>query len=162
MVDLSPADTLDNWLFHPNEPAITESSSSSNESALPVTKVFSPLSNTDDQSSKKKRKQDPVTNDFQEKKKSKQTPSYMRRNIRHLYTNDKLQGDTLTALKAEQDRLKRLEEVNRCFPQFSAIYNQLTATNAQPTREEECIVLEDDENEEQTAEKYTTNSSRLK
>lgn len=164
MVDLPPAEPLDNWFFHPNEPAITESSSSSsNDSALPVTKVFSPLSNTEDQSSTKKRKQDdPVTNDFQEKKKSKQTPSYMRRNIRHLFTNDKLQGDTLSALKAEQDRLKRLEEVNRYYPQFSAIYNQLTATSAQPSREEECIVLEDDENEETTVEKHPTNSSRSK
>ena len=174
MVDLSPANTLDSWFSHSNEPTITQSPplpSSITEPSLPVTKVFSTLSNTDEQSSTKKRKQETSSNEIQEKKKSKQTPAYMRRNIRHLFTNDKLQGDTLTALKVEQDRLKRLEEVDRHYPQFSAIYNQLTTSNTQTAKEDECIVLEDDENDdddddddddegEESSTKLTTTSSR--
>ena len=177
MVDLSQTDALDNWFFHSNEPVISHinqspssfshtpsPSTSSSELSLPVTKVFSTVSNDEEKVHIKKRKHEQNT-DTTEKKKSKQTPAFMRRNIRHLFTSDKLQDDTLTALKAEQDRLKRLEEINDNYPQFNAIYSQLTANNSNQSEDDECIVLEDDENEEEQEENSTRlnmTSSRMK
>ncbi|CAF0909875.1 unnamed protein product [Didymodactylos carnosus] len=51
--------------------------------------------------------------------KKKSTAAHLRRNIRTLYTEEKLQNDTLTAQKAEQERIQRLQETNfhRIFPQ---------------------------------------------
>jgi hypothetical protein len=159
MVDLSQTDTFDDWFFHSDEPVLSDvnhsspSSSlppspslSSNESSLPITKI------SEDENQIKKRKHEQKT-DLNENKKSKQAPSYMRRNIRHLLTNDKLQGDTLSALKAEQDRLRRLEEINDNHQQFNTIYTHLSTNNYNQFKEissnehEECIILEDDENE---------------
>ena len=174
MVDISQSDTFDDWLFHPNEPVISDVHQSSfppspclssNESSLPVTKI-SPSSNIEEENQMKKRKHEQKT-DSNESKKSKQAPSYMRRNIRHLLTNDKLQDDTLTALKAEQDRLKRLEEINANYPQFNTIYSHLAANNSNhlkqtSSNEQECIVLDDDENEQQNLSTYQKNSSRVK
>jgi hypothetical protein len=149
MVDLSQADIFDDWFYHSTEPAISENNQtslippnspiiSSNATSLPVTKASS-LSNNEDENSIKKRKHEQKI-DSSESKKTKPTPSYMRRNIRHLFTNDKLQCDTLTALKAEQDRLKRLEEINDNYLQFNYPINN-------SKNEQECIVLEDDDDE---------------
>jgi len=168
MVDLSQTDTFDDWFFHPNDPVISDvnqSSSSSlpaspvlssNESTLPITKIF------EDENQIKKRKHEQKT-DFNEHKKSKQTPSYMRRNIRHLLTNDKLQDDTLSALKIEQDRLKRLEEINNNYQQFNTIYTHLSANNYPQfkqtlSHEQECIILDDDENEKESLALLNINS----
>jgi hypothetical protein len=168
MVDLSQTDTFDDWFFHPNDTVISDvnqSSSSSlpaspvlssNESTLPITKI------SEEENQIKKRKNEQKT-DLNEHKKSKQTPSYMRRNIRHLLTNDKLQDDTLSALKVEQDRLKRLEEINDNYQQFNTIYTHLSANNYQqfkqtPSNEQECIVLDDDENEKESLSLLKINS----
>jgi hypothetical protein len=174
MVDLSQTDTFDDWFYHSNEPVISDDNQpslflsnspilSSNELSLPITKVSSLSNNEEEENSIKKRKYE-QKNDFNENKKSKQTPSYMRRNIRHLFTNDKLQCDTLTALKAEQDRLKRLEEINDNYQQFNTIYTHLSANNSKPSssNEHDCIILDDDENEEENLSILKTNSGRIK
>jgi hypothetical protein len=167
MVDLSHTDTFDDWFFNSNDPVISEDNQSSlfspvspiissNESSLPITKVSS-LPNNEEDNPIKKRKYEQKT-DFNENKKSKQTPSYMRRNIRHLFTNDKLQYDTLTALKIEQDRLKRLEEINDNYQQFN-----LSANNFKS--EQEFIVLDDDDNDdenEQESSAIVTNKQKTK
>ncbi len=173
MVDLSQTDTFDDWFFNTNETAISDINqssssslpsspvSSSNESSLPVTNVSS-LPNNEQENTIKKRKHEKKI-DFNEHKKSKQTPSYMRRNIRHLLTNDKLQYDTLTALKAEQDRLKRLEEINENYQQFHTDYTHTSTNNfdqfKQIPNEEECIVLDDDENEQNNLPTLNINSN---
>jgi hypothetical protein len=177
MVDLSQTDTFDDWFFHSDEPVIPDvhqsssssSSSSSlpsspvlssNESTLPITKMSS-LSNNEEENQIKKRKHEEKI-DLNENKKSKQTPAYMRRNIRHLFTNDKLQNDTISALKAEQDRLKRLEEINNNYQQYNTIYTYLSTNNPQqiPANEEECIVLDDEENESENLSLLKINSGR--
>jgi len=176
MVDLSQTDTFEDWFLHSNEPVISDvnyspSSSlpsspvlSSNESSsLPITQISS-LSNNEDENQIKKRKHEQKT-DFNEHKKSKQTPSYMRRNIRHLLTNDKLQGDTLSALKAEQDRLKRLEEINDNYQQFNTIYTHLSTNDYNQfkkisSNEQDCIILDDDENEQQNLSILKINSGK--
>ncbi|CAF3651610.1 unnamed protein product [Rotaria sordida] len=161
MVDSLQIDTFDNWFLNMNETVNdntnqTSSASSflsslpvlsSNESYLPITDVPS-LSNNEEENKIKKRKNEQKT-DLNENKKSKQAPSYMRRNIRHLLTNDQLQVDTLSALKAEQDRLRRLEEINQ---HFYPMYTHTSTNNSNQLKkiinEQECIVLDDDENEQ--------------
>jgi hypothetical protein len=155
MVDSSQTDTFDDWFLNTNEPTISDANqssptslpsspiSSSNESSLSVTKNSS-LSNNNEENQIKKRKNEQKT-DSNEHKKVKQAPPYMRRNIRHLLTNDKLQDGTLTALKAEQDRLKRLEEINENQQQYNTIYTHLLADNSnqykQIPNEQECIIF---------------------
>ena len=104
--------------------------------------------------SRKKRKADRSTDrskEHKKKKRSKPTASHKRRNIRSLLTTDRLQDDTLSALKAEQDRLKRLEETNESL----LIAAQVTDNNDHPQSpvqapvEEDCIVLGDDEEEDE-------------
>lgn len=175
MVDLSQTDTFDDWFYHSNEPVISDDNQpslflsnspilSSNELSLPITKVSSLSNNEEEENSIKKRKYE-QKNDFNENKKSKQTPSYMRRNIRHLFTNDKLQTDTLSALKAEQDRLKRLEEINENYQQFNPTYTHLSMNNQNPfeqiSNEQECIVLDDEENKKESLSILKINSGRL-
>ncbi|CAF2309711.1 unnamed protein product [Rotaria sp. Silwood2] len=161
MVDSSQIDTFDSWLFDSNETVDgnTNQSSSSflssspilspNESSLPITETSS-LSNNEEDNKIKKRKNEQKT-DLNENKKSKQAPSYMRRNIRHLLTNEQLQVDTLSALKAEQDRLKRLEEINIHYQQFNPMYTHISTNNFNQVKktinDQEYIVLDDDENE---------------
>ena len=153
MVDLPQTDNFDDWFFNTNEsinsdvvnqtsPSSLPSSPnvSSNESSLPITNVSS-LSTDSEENQTKKRKNEQIT-DSNESKKSKQVPPYMRRNIRHLLTNDKLQDDTLSALKAEQERLKRLEETNHTYPHLPIYSNQKST-------EQECIVLDDDDDEDE-------------
>ncbi|CAF0786043.1 unnamed protein product [Adineta ricciae] len=103
-----------------------------------------------------KRKLDPSSDNKEQKKKkkkkSKSQPSYMRRNIRTLFTNDKLQDDTLSALKAEQDRLKRLVEINQ---QFQPAHSYVPTQSVQPStisksNEQECIIIDDDDDEDET------------
>ncbi|UJR22850.1 hypothetical protein I4U23_025879 [Adineta vaga] len=99
---------------------------------------------------KRKHEQSSHSKQTKKKKKSKSQPTYMRRNIRNLFTNDKLQGDTLSALQAEQDRLKRLEETNQ---QFQTVYTHAPTQSFQVSaipkpNEEECIVLDDDDDDD--------------
>lgn len=112
-----------------------------------------------------KRKHEPSADGKEQKKKkkkkSKSQPSYMRRNIRNLLTNDKLQGDTLSALKAEQDRLKRLEEINQ---QLQASYTHLpTHANQTSTvpksNAQECIVIDDDDDDDNDVKTEVTGSA---
>jgi hypothetical protein len=172
MVDSSQTDTFDDWFLNTNEPTISDANqssptslpsspiSSSNESSLSVTKNSS-VSNNNEENQIKKRKNEQKT-DSNEHKKVKQAPPYMRRNIRHLLTNDKLQDGTLTALKAEQDRLKRLEEINENQQQYNTIYTHLLADNSnqykQIPNEQECIILDDDENEQESLSTFKINS----
>lgn len=146
MSDSPQSDTLDDLLNDEDEDSNSDDNSPSNEYSL---------LKTDDSSTNelkikiKKRKKDQSANgtEKKKKKKSKSQPTYKRRNIRNLLTNDKLQVDTLSALRAEQDRLKRLEEINNSF---QPIYTHLPAhyhqTSAQSkSTEQECIVLDDDD-----------------
>ena len=75
------------------------------------------------------------------KKKKSKTNTHHRRNIRTLLTNDKLQEDTLSALQAEQERLKRLAETNFGLPTIYAHLN-----SREKPAEDDCIVLDDDDN----------------
>jgi hypothetical protein len=136
MSDSPLSDTLDDLLFNKDD----DTHSDDNEYSISKPK---PSSTNELKIKIKKRKQDPSSDTKQrkKKKKSKTQPTYMRRNIRSLLTNDKLQGDTLTALKAEQDRLKRLEEINHLYPHLPVNY-------IQKSNEQECIVLDDDDEEE--------------
>jgi len=172
MVDLPETDTFEEWLFNTNETLVSDadqSSSSSSSLSLPSSPVLSAtqipsLSNNEEKTQRKKRKLEQKT-DSNEHKKSKQTPAYMRKNIRHLFTNDKLQTDTLSALKAEQDRLKRLEEINENYQQFNPTYTHLSMNNQNPfeqiSNEQECIVLDDEENKKESLSILKINSGRL-
>jgi hypothetical protein len=136
MADSPLSDTLDDLLNNEDEDT---NSDDNNEPSSPITTV---LSDNGLKLKIKKRKLDPSSDNkkHKKKKKHKSQPSYKRRNIRTLLTNDKLQDDTISALKAEQDRLKRLEEINHHpFPTIA-----LPKSN-----EEECIVLDDEDEEEQ-------------
>ncbi|CAF0812565.1 unnamed protein product [Adineta ricciae] len=159
MVDSSLSNLLDEWFPNPNESMgvsdVNETPSSplssysfSSTSSSPVLSFTEPqsiekkdlsLPNNNEDNQKRKRKRE-HKKDSTEAKKSKQTPAYMRRNIRNLFTNDKLQGDTLSALKAEQDRLKRLEEIN-------ADHAHLLNNNVHPVthspNQQEYIVLDE-------------------
>ena len=115
-------------------------------------------SNLDDDAAARvdKRKYDPpkALKARKKKKKSKSVPSYMRRNIRHLLTSDKLQGDTLSALRAEQERLKRLEETSESIAPFQTIYTQVPSRLQPPSTiekstEDECIVLDDEDDDDE-------------
>ena len=87
------------------------------------------------------------------KKKSKSQPSYKRRNIRTLLTKDKLQDDTLSALKAEQERLKRLEEINQPLIPPPPVINK-------SIDDDECILLDDDDdNDDDDNEQIKSNSN---
>jgi hypothetical protein len=149
MAESPLSDTLDDLLNNEDEDTNSDDNDESNEPTSPIAKIIS----TNGLKIKiKKRKHDPSSDNQKrkKKKKSKNQPTYMRRNIRTLLTNDKLQDDTLTALKAEQDRLKRLEEINH--HQFQPIYTHLPTNFNQistlsKSNEEECIVLDDDEEE---------------
>jgi hypothetical protein len=181
MVDLSHTDTFDDWFFNNNnnnnnETIVSDNNQSSssssslppspnllsNESSLPVTKMPS-LSNNEKEVNIKKRKHEHKS-DVNEHKKSKQVPSYMRRNIRHLLTNGELQTDTISALKAEQDRLKRLEEINENYQQFNTIYTHMSTNDynqfKQIPTEQECIILDDDETEQESLSTLKINSGR--
>jgi hypothetical protein len=177
MDDVSQTDAFEEWFLNTNETPVPDANqsssstssfstspvSSSNEPSLSVAK--SPLlSNNEEEKPIKKRKNEQKT-DSNEHKKTKQTPAYMRRNIRHLLTNDKLQGDTLSALKAEQDRLKRLEEINENYQQFNPIYTHIPTNNhnqlEQISNEQECIVLDDDEKEQERLSELKINSSKF-
>ncbi|CAF3333665.1 unnamed protein product [Rotaria sp. Silwood1] len=175
MVDSSYVDTFDSGLFDSNErindnvnplSSLFLSSSpvlSSNEFSLPTTENSS-LSNNEEENKIKKRKNEQKT-DLNETKKSKQAPSYMRRNIRHLLKNDQLQVDTLSALKAEQDRLKRLEEINKDYQQFNHMYTQIPTNYSlqlkKTTNDQECIVLDDDDDDDDDDENEPENLSTL-
>ncbi|CAF0777005.1 unnamed protein product [Adineta steineri] len=151
------SDTLDDLLF--NEDENTHSDDDDNSSTL-VTNLSSD-NGLKLKIKKRKHEQSSDTKIHKKKKKSKTQPTYMRRNIRNLLTNDKLQGDTLSALKAEQDRLKRLEETNQ---QLHAMYNNnnnnmpinfIPSSTLPKSNEHECIVLDDDDdddNDEETLE----------
>ena len=116
----------------------SSSSSSSNETELPVIKTVE-----DDNQIKKRKLEQKTDANVNETKKSKQAPAYMRRNIRQLITNDKLQIDTLSALKAEHDRLKRLEEINE--QHSNSFFHNYRPFNVE--QEQDCIVLDDDDHE---------------
>ena len=97
----------------------------------------------------KKRKMTASTNGTtkrKKKRKSKNVPTYMRRNIRTLLKKDQLQDDTLNALRAEQDRLKRLEETNGAYPQYAPVYSLPSKTFH--NHEDDCIVLEGEDDDE--------------
>ena len=153
MVDLSHTDTLDDWLLSDTGVNLSDShqlSSSlppSPESSLPTSEL--PTVFPDDPSPNRKKRKSEQHADQTEQKKSKQVPSYMRRNIRHLFTNEKLQVDTLTALKAEQERLQRLEDINSGYYQYNPFYTQPSSDHQQQVKaratEQECIVLDDEE-----------------
>jgi hypothetical protein len=154
MADSPLSDTLDEFLNNDDESSHSDDDNQSNESSLPVAEI---ISSNGLKIKIKKRKYDPSsdTKERKKKKKSKNQPSYKRRNIRTLLTNDKLQDDTLSALKAEQDRLKRLEEINH--HQFQTTYTHLPPNFIQlstlpKSNEEECIVLDDEEEQEQEQE----------
>jgi RAD54-like protein 2 len=151
MADSPLSDTLDEFLNNDDESSHSDDDNESNDSSLPVAEI---ISNNGLKMKIKKRKYDPSsdTKERKKKKKSKNQPSYKRRNIRTLLTNDKLQDDTLSALKAEQDRLKRLEEINHhqfqtTYTHLLPAYNQLSTLPK--STEEECIVLDDEEEEEE-------------
>ena len=154
-----PSDILDDLLFNKDENMYSDSGDDddkdddndngdkkSNEFSLPTTNI----SSRNELKIKKRRFETPSdSQECKKKKKSKSQPSYMRRNIRTLLTKDKLQGDTLSALKAEQDRLKRLEEINHSYQTICThlpTNNNHTSTLLKPN-EAECIVLDDDDNE---------------
>ena len=149
MVDSPISDTLDEFLNNEDEDTHSDTNhTESNDSSFQTEKI---LSNNGLKLRIKKRKNNPSLDSkgHKKKKKSKHQPTYMRRNIRTLFTNDKLQDDTLSALKAEQDRLKRLEEINQ-----QTIYTHIP-TNINPSstipkaNEEECIVLDDDDDDDE-------------
>jgi hypothetical protein len=145
MADSPLSDTLDDLLNNEDEETPSDDNDESNEPSLPVAEI---ISNNGLKMKIKKRKYDPSvdTKERKKKKKSKHQPTYMRRNIRTLLTTDKLQDDTLTALKAEQDRLKRLEEINH--HQFQTIYSHQPTNSLLPKlNEQECIVLDDDDDD---------------
>ncbi|CAF4979680.1 unnamed protein product [Rotaria magnacalcarata] len=153
MSDSPLSDTLDDLLNDEDDDSCSDDNSQSNEYSLLRTNS----SSTNELKIKiKKRKNEQSTDSKQHKrkKKSKTQPTYMRRNIRTLLTNDKLQDDTLTALRAEQERLKRLEEINNSFqPIYTHLptyYNQASAPIK--SNEQDCIVLDDvdDEGDETT------------
>jgi hypothetical protein len=176
MVDLSHTDTFEDWFFNTNEPTISDANQSSptslpsspilssNESTLPITNISSLSNNDEENKIQKKRKNEQKTDSNEQHKKSKQAPPYMRRNIRHLLTNDKLQYDTLSALKAEQDRLKRLEEINENYQQYHTAYTHMLPNTSNQFRtisnEQDCIVLDDDENEQQNLSTFKINSGK--
>lgn len=122
-----------------------------------------------EKTSRKKRKADRSTDRSKErkkKKKSKPNASHKRRNIRSLLTTDRLQDDTLSALKAEQDRLKRLEETTDIHLPHPPIQTHVTdmtqpqATTDKPL-EQDCIVLgDDDEDTDPTASNTLEHSGR--
>ncbi|UJR26103.1 hypothetical protein I4U23_007449 [Adineta vaga] len=171
MVDSSSINLFDDWFLNPNENVATSdahqsaspSSTSSTTTSAPLSPVLSLnnasitktndtlLSNNDEDHRKRKRKHEHKT-ESTEPKKSKQTPAYMRRNIRHLLTKDKLQDDTLSALKAEQDRLRRLEEINESYTQVHNIHPHLSIDNSQQVKqvsnEQVCIVLDEDDDDD--------------
>jgi hypothetical protein len=140
MSDSPLSDTLDDLLNNEDD----DTHSDDHEYSISPPK---PSSNNELIIKIKKRKHDPSSDTKQrkKKKKSKNQPTYMRRNIRTLLTNDKLQGDTLSALKAEQDRLKRLEETTHLYPHLPIHINQ-------KSNEDECIVLDDEEDEDEEEE----------
>ena len=147
MADSPLSDTLDELLNNDDEDD-ESSHSDDNETSFPTAEI---ISNNGLKIKIKKRKLDPSSDSkgtTKKKKKSKNQPSYKRRNIRTLLTSDKLQDDTLSALKAEQDRLKRLEEINH--QSLPTTYTHLPPTFHQSStipksQEDECIVLDDDE-----------------
>lgn len=158
MADSPLSDTLDELLNNDDdddESSPSDEDDQSNESSFPTAEI---ISNNGLKMKIKKRKldsssdgKDTTTTKKKKKKKSKSQPSYKRRNIRTLLTNDKLQDDTLSALKAEQDRLKRLEETNH--QPLPTTYTHLPPIFYQPStipksQEDECIVLDDDEGED--------------
>ena len=179
MADLSHTDTFDDWLLSDTGASLSNSQPLS--TSLPPSPVFStneasfPSSDLptvfpgDQPSNEKKRKGVEQTTDQTEQKKSKQVPPYMRRNIRHLFTDDKLQVDTLTALQAEQERLKRLEDINTGYHQYKTFFTHQSA-NSYPqakarSAEEECIVLDDedgDSSESQSFLKHKFHSGKKK
>jgi hypothetical protein len=158
MVDSPLSDTLDDFLNNEDENSHSDDNNESNESSLLMTKI---ISNNGLKIKIKKRKYDPSsdTKERKKKKKSKAQPTYMRRNIRTLLTNDKLQDDTLSALKAEQDRLKRLEEINHhqfptIYPHLPTHFNQISTLPK--ANEQECIVLDDDDDDDEEEEEEET------
>lgn len=156
MADSPLSDTLDEF-FNNNddddedddESSSSDEDDQSEEISLPTAEIISnnglkmkitkrKLDSSSDNKERKKKK----------KKKSKNQPSFKRRNIRTLLTSDKLQEDTLSALKAEQDRLKRLEEIN--YQPLPSFHTHLPPTFHQSStipksQDEECIVLDDEE-----------------
>ncbi|CAF1412645.1 unnamed protein product [Adineta steineri] len=181
MDDLQVTDMLDDWVFNANETNISDTSQSLsspsvpsspalslNESSLPITKVSLLSNNEDEDNQIKKRKLSEPKTASNEHKKSKQTPAYMRRNIRTLLPNEKLQDDTLSALRAEQDRLKRLAEINNNHQPFQTIYTHLSTNNRNQFKpipnEQECIVLDDDDKGQESfsvLKRYTDSNRRI-
>lgn len=154
MADSPLSDTLDEFLNNDDDDDNDDSSPSeeddddqAEEMTLPTAEI---ISHNGLKMKIKKRKHDSSSDrkGVKKKKKSKNQPSYKRRNIRTLLTNDKLQVDTLSALKAEQDRLKRLEEINhQPLPVF---YHHQPLTSHQSStipksQDDDCIVLDDEE-----------------
>jgi len=154
MAESPLSDTLDDLLFNEDENTHSdEDNDQSNESLAPMTSISS-NNGLKIKIKKRKHEQSLDRKGNKKKKKSKSQPTYMRRNIRHLLTKDKLKGDTISALQAEQDRLKRLEDTTQ---QFQTIYSHLPThfpqTSTLPkSNEHECIVLDDDEDDEQEEE----------
>ena len=155
MADSPLSDTLDEFFNNDDdddddgdESSPSDEDDQSEETSLPTAEI---ISNNGLKMKIKKRKHDSSSDNKErkkKKKKSKNQPTYKRRNIRTLLTNDKLQGDTLSALKAEQDRLKRLEEINhQSLPSFHThlptTFHQLSTIPK--SHDEECIVLDDEE-----------------
>lgn len=168
MVDSSQVNTFDDWFLNldetnndgvdsslssfpppPPTPAdLVQSILSTNDSSS--SSIPSPsLPNNEEESNTKKRKNE-HRNDQSESKKHKQVPPYMRRNIRQLLKNDQLQADTLSAQRAEEDRLKRLEEITQ---QFKPVNHHITTNDCNQLKkllnEQECIVLDDDDDDDE-------------
>ncbi|CAF0776750.1 unnamed protein product [Didymodactylos carnosus] len=74
-------------------------------------------------------------------KKKKSTAPHLRRNIRPLYTEAKLQNDTLAAQKAEQERIQRLQETNcnRICQQQEQEQEQLQQTSNENNVGDACV-----------------------
>ncbi|CAM4935936.1 unnamed protein product [Rotaria socialis] len=155
MSDSPLSDTLDDLLNDEDDDSCSDDNSQSNEYSLLKTNSSS-TNELKIKIKKRKNEQSADSKQHKRKKKSKTQPTYMRRNIRTLLTNDKLQDDTLTALRAEQERLRRLEEINNSFqPIYTHLptyYNQTSAPIK--SNEQDCIVLDDVDDEEDE----TTNS----
>ena len=153
MVDSSLSSLSHDLFFNDDDDDGGHNNGGTNDFDLPQLSVSSTLD--DDAVRLEKRKYDPpkALKARKKKKKTKSVPSYMRRNIRHLLTSDKLQGDTLSALRAEQERLKRLQETNGSFAPFQTIYTHVpNRPQPLPTLEklpeDECIVLDDEEDDD--------------
>ncbi|CAF3293445.1 unnamed protein product [Rotaria sp. Silwood2] len=140
------SDTLDDLLFINDGNTNSDDNNQSNEYTIPMTNNSS-SNELKIKIKKRKNEQSSDNKGHKRKKKSKTQPTYMRRNIRTLLTNDKLHDGTLTALKAEQDRLKRLEEIKQSlqtvYTHQPTNYNQISALTK--SNEQECIVLDDDD-----------------